>query len=280
MFEVLVEPHRRRILDLLRGGEQTVGDLVAELGISQPGVSKHLRVLRRAGLVEVRADGQRRRYRLRTEPLREIDDWLAPYRAAWSDRLDALEAHLDDMDAGGGLPMDERDLGTLARQGDRWTLTFTRKLAYPQEKVWRAVTEPEHLAAWYPQRIVGERRAGAPLRFVSSSGDGFDGQMLVFDPPSVMEFTWGTDLLRIELEADGPGTLLTLIDTFDDVGKAARDAAGWHECLDLLASDLDGTSPPAWGQTWRQVHPVYVTTLGPEASTIGPPPGWQDHVQA
>ena len=98
MFEVLVEPHRRRILDLLREGEQTVGDLVSELGLSQPGVSKHLRVLRQAGLVEVRADGQRRRYRLRTEPLREIDEWLAPYRAAWSRRLDVLEAHLDDMD--------------------------------------------------------------------------------------------------------------------------------------------------------------------------------------
>ena len=98
MFEVLAEPHRRRILDLLRGGERTVGDLVSVLGISQPGVSKHLRVLRQAGLVEVRADGRRRRYRLRTEPLREIDEWLAPYRAVWSDRLDALEAHLDDID--------------------------------------------------------------------------------------------------------------------------------------------------------------------------------------
>jgi len=174
--------------------------------------------------------------------------------------------------------MDRTDLGTLARQGDRWTLTFTRKLAHPREKVWRAVTEPEHLAAWYPQQIVGERKAGAPLRFVSSAGDGFDGQMLVFDPPKVMEFTWGADLLRIELETDGPGTLLTLTDTFDDVGKAARDAAGWHECLDLLASDLDGTSPPAQGRIWRQVHPVYVTRLGPDAATIGPPPGWEDQV--
>jgi DNA-binding transcriptional ArsR family regulator len=97
MFEVLVEPHRRRILDLLRGREQTVGDLVAALRLSQPGVSKHLRVLRQAGLVEARADGQRRLYRLRSEPLREIDEWLAPYRAAWADRLDALEAHLGDM---------------------------------------------------------------------------------------------------------------------------------------------------------------------------------------
>jgi DNA-binding transcriptional ArsR family regulator len=98
MFEVLVEPRRRRILDLLRGGEQTVGDLVSQLGMSQPGVSKHLRILREAGLVIVRADGQRRLYRLRTEPLREIDEWLAPYRASWSNRLDALEAHLEDME--------------------------------------------------------------------------------------------------------------------------------------------------------------------------------------
>ena len=98
MFEVLAEPRRRHILDLLRERERTVGDLVSTLGISQPGVSKHLRVLRDAGLVGVRADGQRRLYRLRARPLREIDEWLAPYRAAWRDRLDALETHLDGMD--------------------------------------------------------------------------------------------------------------------------------------------------------------------------------------
>jgi DNA-binding transcriptional ArsR family regulator len=98
MFEVLAEPHRRRILDLLRERERPVGDLVAALGLSQPGVSKHLRVLRDAGLVEVRTDAQRRLYRIRTEPLREIDEWLAPYRATWAGRLDALEAHLDDME--------------------------------------------------------------------------------------------------------------------------------------------------------------------------------------
>ena len=98
MFEVLAEPNRRRILDLLRDQEQAVGDLVAALGLSQPGVSKHLRVLREAGLVEVRTDAQRRLYRLKTEPLREIDEWLAPYRAAWVGRLDALEAHLDEME--------------------------------------------------------------------------------------------------------------------------------------------------------------------------------------
>ena len=98
MFEVLADRHRRRILDLLRDGEQSVGGLTSALGITQPGVSKHLRVLREAGLVEVRGDAQRRLYRLRTEPLREVDEWLAPYRAAWRDRLDALETHLDDME--------------------------------------------------------------------------------------------------------------------------------------------------------------------------------------
>ena len=97
MFEVLAEPNRRHILDLLREDERAVGELVTELGISQPGVSKHLRVLLDAGLVEVRPDAQRRLYRLRAEPLREIDDWLTPYRAAWRDRLDALQHHLDDM---------------------------------------------------------------------------------------------------------------------------------------------------------------------------------------
>ena len=98
MFDVLAEPHRRQILDLLRDDERAVNDLVHELAISQPNVSKHFRVLRDAGLVAVRTDAQRRLYRLRPEPLREIDEWLAPYRAAWSKRLSKLERHLDDMD--------------------------------------------------------------------------------------------------------------------------------------------------------------------------------------
>ncbi|WP_397414110.1 ArsR/SmtB family transcription factor [Phenylobacterium sp.] len=94
-FEALAEPNRRRILDLLRAGERSAGDLVAALSISQPGVSKHLRVLRESGLVRVRGDGQRRLYSLETASLVEIDAWLAPYRRFWADRLDALEHHLE-----------------------------------------------------------------------------------------------------------------------------------------------------------------------------------------
>ncbi len=96
-FDVLAEPHRRRILDLLRVRERPVGALVDALALSQPAVSKHLRVLREAGLVEVRGEAQRRLYRLRSEPLREIDAWLEPYRRLWASRLDDLERHLDAM---------------------------------------------------------------------------------------------------------------------------------------------------------------------------------------
>jgi DNA-binding transcriptional ArsR family regulator len=95
-FAVLAEPTRREILDLLRDGERPVGDLVDRLAISQPAVSKHLRVLRDAGLVDVRADAQRRLYRVRPQPLVEIDEWLAPYRRLWSRSLDRLERHLED----------------------------------------------------------------------------------------------------------------------------------------------------------------------------------------
>ena len=97
-FDVLAEPNRRRILDSLRDGERPVGELVRALGMSQPAVSKHLRALRDAGLVEVRPDAQRRYYRLQAGPLRELDAWIAPYRRFWDQRLDVLEAHLDTME--------------------------------------------------------------------------------------------------------------------------------------------------------------------------------------
>jgi DNA-binding transcriptional ArsR family regulator len=100
VFGVLAEPQRRRILDLVRDGERSVGELVDALSMSQPAVSKHLRVLREAGLVEARVDEQRRLYRLRPGPLRELDAWLAPYRWAWDLSLDRLETRLGEMARG------------------------------------------------------------------------------------------------------------------------------------------------------------------------------------
>jgi DNA-binding transcriptional ArsR family regulator len=95
IFEVLAEPSRRDILELLRSGERPVGDLVERLNLSQPAVSKHLRVLRDAGFVDVRADAQRRLYRISPKPLEELDNWLEPYRQFWTTHLVRLESHLD-----------------------------------------------------------------------------------------------------------------------------------------------------------------------------------------
>lgn len=98
VFEIIAEPNRRAILGLLVGSQRSVGEIERQLGMPQPAVSKHLRVLREAGIVECTVDAQRRLYRLKPEPLQEVDDWLAPFRRFWSAHLDALERHLDRMD--------------------------------------------------------------------------------------------------------------------------------------------------------------------------------------
>jgi len=97
-FDIIAEPNRRAILSLLVSSERSVGEIERQLGMPQPTVSKHLRVLREAGFVESTVDAQRRVYRLKPEPLQEVDDWLAPFRRFWSAHVDALERHLDRMD--------------------------------------------------------------------------------------------------------------------------------------------------------------------------------------
>jgi len=164
--------------------------------------------------------------------------------------------------------------GDLEQAGDRWRLRFTRDLAYPPEKVWRAVTEPAHLDAWFPQRILGDWAAGAPLTFESRGGEfpAFDGEVLACEPPSLLEFRWGSDVLRFEIVPSPWGCTFVLTDTFGELGKAARDAAGWHVCLDFLQHHLQGAAPP-WssGHHWSEVHPGYVEKFGPDAATMGPP---------
>jgi uncharacterized protein YndB with AHSA1/START domain len=166
--------------------------------------------------------------------------------------------------------------GQLEQVGARWQLRFTRTLCHPPEKVWRALTDDAELEAWFPTTIEGERAAGAALtfRFREHEMPDMHGEMVACEPPRLLEFSWGGDLLRIELQPDGGGTLLTLTDTFDELGKAARDGAGWHVKLEELDHHLDGTRPP-WseGERWSEVHDGYVERFGPEAATIGPPDG-------
>jgi len=162
--------------------------------------------------------------------------------------------------------------GQLEQVDGRWRVRFTRRLGHPPAKVWRALTEPEHLAAWFPTTIEGDRVEGAKLRFDFPNGEApaFEGEMLAYRPPELMEFTWGPDTLRLELRPDGDGTELILFDTLEELGKAARDAAGWHVCLDNLAAHLDGGTADT---DWREMNARYTERFGPGAATIGPPDG-------
>jgi uncharacterized protein YndB with AHSA1/START domain len=162
-----------------------------------------------------------------------------------------------------------------ALDADRWTLRFERHLAHPAELVWRALTEPEQLRSWFPHRIVGDLLTpGAALRFEYPNGEfpAFDGTVLRVEEPTLLEFQWATDTIRFELVAGDGSCTLTLTDTFDELGKAARDGAGWHTCLDFLEAALDAARPSFTpGERWQSVHPDYVKAFGPEASTLGPP---------
>lgn len=126
--------------------------------------------------------------------------------------------------------------GRLSQHDGRWQLTFYRHLPHPPEKVWRALTEAEHLAAWFPTRIDGDRTQGAALRFVFPNREGptLEGEMTIFQTPKVLEFTWGPDIVRFELEPLRAGTRLTLVHTFDEQEKATRDAEGWRQVLNRL----------------------------------------------
>ena len=172
-----------------------------------------------------------------------------------------------------------QDYGTLERGDGTVTVRFTRLLPHPPEKVWRALTEAEHLAAWFPTTIDGAFTPGAPLvfRFTTVAMPPMSGQVISCEPPKLLEFTWDDETLRFELDAHEAGTALAFTATFAEIGKAARDAAGWHVCLELLAGAFDGSPEPAPdGQRWREVHPHYVAAFGPDASVLGPPQAWQD----
>jgi uncharacterized protein YndB with AHSA1/START domain len=173
--------------------------------------------------------------------------------------------------------LSELEYGQLEQTGDRWVLHFTRHLTHPPARVWRALTEAEHLEGWFPTTIEGERSPGAVLTFGFREMDipSLQGRMLSFQPPELLEFAWGDDVMVFELRAEGDGCLLVVSANFADLGKAARDATGWHVCLEQLAFVVDG-DPLPWDPAahWKDVHPRYVEHLGPEASTMGPPEEW------
>jgi uncharacterized protein YndB with AHSA1/START domain len=157
-------------------------------------------------------------------------------------------------------------------------LRFERLLAHPPERVWKALTEPDELAHWHPSPALFESRAGGTVTYLPHKGKPMfpEGEVMEYEPPRVLEHTWGEDQLRWELEPRADGCLLILTHTFDDRFKAARDAAGWHLCLDALSAALDGEPqqapsgdiPPAW----PALNSAYEQRFGilPEQAT--PPP--------
>jgi uncharacterized protein YndB with AHSA1/START domain len=161
--------------------------------------------------------------------------------------------------------------GTLETTADGTpVLRFERRYPHPIEKVWRALTEPEEMRGWFPQRVAydPDLRVGAKVHYSDDPnmpGESFDGEVLALEPPALLELSWGTDRLRMELRADGDGTVLVFTNTISDREHTARSAAGWHECLDALTHRLAGETPP-WTDNarWAEVHPAYVERFGGE----------------
>lgn len=146
----------------------------------------------------------------------------------------------------------------------RTALRFERRYPHAPEDVWRALVEPESLAAWFPTRIDGERRAGAALRFVfeGQEGPALDGTIRVFEPPRRLEYTWGNDVLRFELSPDSGGCRLVFVVTVEQRSSAARDATGWHGCLENLGARLAGRAPNFSQEAFPALYREYSALLG------------------
>ncbi|TMK56084.1 MAG: SRPBCC family protein [Actinobacteria bacterium] len=178
------------------------------------------------------------------------------------------------------LPSTDR-LGTLSETSDGWQLRFVRHLDRPPSVVWRAFTDPELRSKWFPDTMVGDLVVGNSLEFRHEGMDiqPFRGEVLEVVEPNRLVFTWGDDLLRFEFAESGSGTELTMTVGFTEQGKAARDGAGWHECLDNLVKLLASDPERVEADTWATIHPAYVERFGPAASTIGPPQEYLDAQQ-
>ncbi len=161
--------------------------------------------------------------------------------------------------------------GSLHTIDGRSVLKFERRLAHPPEKVWRAITETEHLAQWFPAEMQGERKQGAPIRFVFAGDEAppENGEITEYDPPRLFSYTWGESELHWELRPDGDGCLLLFGHTFDERPNAASFATGWQLCLDWLERALSGRPEPtpaaeqaAAMRTYRARHEGYVEVFG------------------
>ena len=171
---------------------------------------------------------------------------------------------------------------TLTKTGKRYTLGLERRLAHAPEKVWRVLTERDLLKQWFPCDVEGEWKVGAPLRFSFLHGEGEGlpeedmlGEVLTADPPRLLEFRWGTHLLRCELIAEGDGCRLLFSDSFEDASWGARNATGWEFCLENLELLLKGAATAKFvADVWQKKFEHYVGKFEPE---VGPQQSMPDN---
>jgi uncharacterized protein YndB with AHSA1/START domain len=162
----------------------------------------------------------------------------------------------------------------------RAVLRFERVLAHPPDRVWRALCETSELAGWHPTPLEFEPRVGGRVRYVSQQGPPPmpDGEVTEYESQRVLGHTWGEDHLHWELRPHQDGCLLVLTHTFGDLYKAARDAAGWHLCLDALSAALDGTTSPSGQDSdglpkgWRELNQAYERRFEIPRDKATPPP--------
>jgi len=172
--------------------------------------------------------------------------------------------------------------GTLIQIEGRPALRFERRYAHPVERVWRAVSDPDEMPAWFPSGVVGERAVGAELVFADEEqrtasreageptyeGPTIRGRVVAYDPPNVFSFTWGGELLRFELTPEGDGTVLVFTQLLSHGSVAARNGSGWHQCLAALDELLGAGGPEDAG--WQEVYQDYLERMGP---SLGVPAG-------
>jgi uncharacterized protein YndB with AHSA1/START domain len=168
----------------------------------------------------------------------------------------------------------------LQDQEGRSVLRFERILRHPPERVWRALTDPAEHRSWHPTPFELEPVVGGKVTYLpgGDAPDWPDGEVTEYDPPRLLAHTWDDDVLRWELRAHDEGCVLVLTHTFDDRFKAARDAAGWHLCIDALSATLDGAEPP-YGEDgdrlpsgWRELNTAYEQRFGIPPEKATPPP--------
>jgi uncharacterized protein YndB with AHSA1/START domain len=164
----------------------------------------------------------------------------------------------------------------LRDERGRAVLRFERTYPHPPERVWRALTDPDEMGGWHPSPFEHDPRAGGSVSYLPNPEipEMPEGEVIEYDPPRVLAHTWSDDVLRWELRPHDDGCLLVLTHTFDDRFKAARDAAGWHVCLDALSAALAGaeTSPDMLTEGWSELNSAYEDRFGIPPEKATPPP--------